>query len=183
MKVTETELKGCLIIEPKVFKDERGYFFESFNEKYFEDKTGLKTLFVQDNEALSHRGTIRGLHFQKGIHAQAKLLRVVKGEILDVVVDLREDSETYGEVYKIILSENNKKQLYVPKGFAHGYSVLENNTILHYKCDAPYFPESESGIHYLDSNLNIDWLLKKEEHIVSEKDQNLPNLDEIVGKV
>ena len=173
MKILETNLKGNFIIEPKMFKDERGYFFESFNKNKFKQITGIEINFIQDNEALSNKGTLRGLHFQKGEYAQAKLVRVVKGKVLDVVVDLRKDSDTYGEHFSIILSEENKKQLFVPRGFAHGYAVLEDNTIFQYKCDNFYSPENEAGIKYDDDDLNIDWKLKEEEIILSEKDTKL----------
>ncbi len=173
MIVTETNLKDCFVIEPKIFGDTRGYFFESFNEKVFEDKTGLSINFVQDSEAFSNKGVLRGLHFQKGMHAQAKLVRVVKGKVLDVAVDIRPDSKTYGKHFAIILSEENKKQLFVPRGFAHGYAVLENNTIFNYKCDNYYHPTSEGGIIYNDPNLNIDWMLDENEILLSDKDKKL----------
>ena len=133
MKVTQTDLKGCFILEPKIFNDGRGYFFESFNKKVFEEKIGLTVNFVQDNQSISQRGTIRGLHIQKGKFAQAKIVKVIKGKVLDVVVDVRENSKTFGQYFSCVLSEKNKKQLFIPRGFAHGYSVLENNTIFVYK--------------------------------------------------
>ncbi|MCL4127266.1 UNVERIFIED_CONTAM: hypothetical protein GTU68_013937 [Idotea baltica] len=173
MKVTETFLKGCFIIEPKIFEDDRGYFYENFNKKNFFVKTGLDVNFIQNNEAKSNKGVLRGLHYQKGKFAQAKLVRVVKGKVQDVVVDLRENSETYGKHFSVILSEENKKQLFVPKGFAHGYAVLEDNTIFSYKCDSYYSPENESGIIYNDVTLNINWKLKHNEIILSRKDKNL----------
>ena len=170
MEVTRTNLEGCFILEPKVFGDERGYFFESFNK---ENLTSFEINFVQDNEAFSNKGILRGLHFQKGEYAQAKLVRVVKGKVLDVAVDLRKDSDTYGKHFSIILSEENKKQLFVPRGFAHGYAVLEYNTIFQYKCDNFYSPENEGGIRYDDEILNIDWKLNKQEVLLSLKDKNL----------
>jgi len=173
MVVTETSLKDCFVIEPKIFGDERGYFFETFNKKTFQEKTGLDVGFVQDNEAFSNKGVLRGLHFQKGEFAQAKLVRVVKGKVLDVAVDVRPNSKTYGKHFSIVLSEENKKQLFVPRGFAHGYSVLEDNTIFAYKCDNYYAPNEEGGIIYNDISLQIDWLLEKDEIIVSEKDKKL----------
>lgn len=179
MEVKETYLKGCYVVEPKVHADSRGYFFEAFNKSVFEHLTGIKINFVQDNEALSNRGVVRGLHFQKGDFAQAKLVRVIKGKVLDVVVDLRGDSTTFGECFSITLSEENKKQLFVPSGFAHGYAVLENNTIFSYKCDNFYYPDAESGIMYNDLDLNIDWNLREEEMIISDKDQKLPSLKSI----
>lgn len=174
MKIIETYLKDCFFIEPKVFGDDRGYFFESFNKKVFEEKTGLEINFVQDNEAFSNRGVLRGLHFQKGEFAQAKLVRVVKGKVLDVAVDIRPNSATYGKHFSIVLSEENKKQLFVPRGFAHGYAVLEDNTIFTYKCDNFYYPNEEGGIIYNDSNLAIDWKLSKDEIQLSEKDKVQP---------
>ncbi|MGB1043394.1 MAG: dTDP-4-dehydrorhamnose 3,5-epimerase, partial [Tenacibaculum sp.] len=173
MIVKETNLKGCFVIEPKIFGDERGYFFESFNKEKFKDLTGIKIEFVQDNEAFSNRGVLRGLHFQKGEFAQAKLVRVVKGKVLDVVVDVRPNSKTFGQSFSIILSEENKKQLFVPRGFAHGYAVLEDNTVFVYKCDNYYYPQAEGGIIYNDSSLKIDWMLSEEEVSLSEKDKIL----------
>ncbi len=174
MTVKETHLSGCFVIEPQVFGDDRGYFFESFNQKVFEEKTGLEVNFVQDNQSMSQRGVLRGLHFQKGEFAQAKLVRVIKGRVLDVVVDIRPDSTTYGQSFSIVLSEENQKQLFVPRGFAHGFSVLEDNTIFSYKCDNYYNKESEGGIIYNDKDLNIDWKLSEAEVQLSEKDKLLP---------
>jgi dTDP-4-dehydrorhamnose 3,5-epimerase len=176
MKVKETKLKDCFIIEPTVFGDDRGYFFESFNKEKFKELTGKEIEFVQDNEAYSNRGVLRGLHFQKGEFAQAKLVRVVKGKVLDVVVDVRPNSKTYGETFSCVLSKENKKQLFVPRGFAHGYAVLEDNTIFVYKCDNYYEPKSESGIIYNDTTLNIDWMLPENEIILSEKDRILQSI-------
>ena len=173
MKVTETNLKGCFIIEPTVFNDERGSFFESFHQKKFEEKTGLKVNFVQDNQSISQRGVIRGLHLQKGEFAQAKLTRVIKGRVLDVAVDLRKDSPTFGKHFSIELTGNNNKQLFIPRGFAHGFSVLEDDTIFAYKCDHYYNKESESGVVYNDKDLDIDWMLNEEEMILVEKDKLL----------
>lgn len=175
MKVINTPLKGCFIIEPQLFSDNRGYFFESFNQSKFEEILQRKIDFVQDNEAFSNRGIVRGLHFQKGKHAQAKLVRVIQGKVLDVVVDLREDSDTYGEHFSMILSGENKKQLFIPRGFAHGYSVLEDHTVFVYKCDNYYHKESEGGIIYNDEKLNIDWMLPESEIQLSEKDKVLSN--------
>jgi dTDP-4-dehydrorhamnose 3,5-epimerase len=180
MKVIETKLKDCYIIEPTIFGDDRGYFFESFNKEKFKELTGKEIEFIQDNEAFSNRGVLRGLHFQKGEFAQAKLIRVVKGKVLDVVVDIRPESKTFGEVYTCVLSSENKKQLFVPRGFAHGYSVLEDNTVFVYKCDNYYQPKSESGIMYNDSTLGIDWMLSKDEIILSEKDSILLPLTELM---
>ncbi|MCH3883750.1 dTDP-4-dehydrorhamnose 3,5-epimerase [Tenacibaculum aquimarinum] len=179
MMVTKTHLQDCFVIEPKIFGDDRGYFFESFNQQVFEEKTGLLINFVQDNEAFSNRGVLRGLHFQKGAAAQAKLVRVIKGKVVDVAVDVRPKSKTYGKFFSIILSEENKKQLFVPRGFAHGYAVLEDNTIFTYKCDNYYDSSSEGGIIYNDSDLKIDWMLNENEIILSEKDKILPLLKNI----
>lgn len=179
MQVTETKLKGCFVIEPTIFGDGRGYFFESFNKEKFKELTGQEIDFVQDNEAFSNRGVLRGLHFQKGKYAQAKLVRVVKGKVLDVVVDLRPDSLTYGLSFSCILSEENKKQLFVPRGFAHGYAVLEDNTVFVYKCDNFYHPASEGGVLYSDKSLNVDWMLSEDEIMLSEKDKVLKPLKEI----
>ncbi|MCH3881387.1 MULTISPECIES: dTDP-4-dehydrorhamnose 3,5-epimerase [Tenacibaculum] len=179
MMVTKTHLQDCFVIDPKIFGDDRGYFFESFNQQVFEEKTGLLINFVQDNEAFSNRGVLRGLHFQKGAAAQAKLVRVIKGKVVDVAVDVRPKSKTYGKFFSIILSEENKKQLFVPRGFAHGYAVLEDNTIFTYKCDNYYDSSSEGGIIYNDSDLKIDWMLNENEIILSEKDKILPLLKNI----
>ena len=176
MTISETKLKGCFILEPNVFKDKRGYFLESFNKKSFEEELGLTTNFVQDNESFSTKGVLRGLHYQAGSFSQAKLVRVIKGEVLDVAVDLRKDSSTFGQYVSIKLSEDNKKQLFVPRGFAHGFVVLSETAIFSYKCDNYYNKASESGIIYNDPTLNIDWGLAKKSLIVSEKDLILPTL-------
>lgn len=175
MIVEETNLIGCFVLKPTVFEDDRGYFFESFNKEKFFDQTGVEVDFVQDNQSKSNRGVLRGLHFQKGEFAQAKLVRVIKGSVLDVAVDLRKDSSTYGQYFSTILSEENKKQLFVPRGFAHGFAVLEDDTIFSYKCDNYYNKESEDGIMYNDSDLQIDWKLKSSEIQLSEKDKVLPS--------
>ena len=146
MVVKETYLKGCYLITPRVFNDKRGYFFESFNTIQFEKQTGLKITFVQDNQSLSNKGVLRGLHYQKGDNAQAKLVRVIKGSVLDVCVDLRPESKTYGKYFSIVLDAKQHQQLYIPKGFAHGFIVLEEDTVFAYKCDNYYNPESEFGI-------------------------------------
>ncbi|TXD49700.1 dTDP-4-dehydrorhamnose 3,5-epimerase [Polaribacter sp. IC073] len=177
MKVTETSLKGCYIIEPIVFGDKRGSFFEVFNKKIFREKTGLKIDFVQDNQSISQKGVLRGLHLQKGGFAQAKLVRVVKGKVLDVAVDVRKDSPTYGKHFSIELSEENNKQLFVPRGFLHGFITLEDDTIFSYKCDNYYNKESEDGVLFDDKNLNIDWKLEEKEIQLSKKDKNLPNFN------
>ncbi len=173
MVVEETYLKGCYVLTPKVFNDERGYFLETFNEQVFFDKTGIKTRFVQDNLSKSSRGVLRGLHFQKGNNAQAKLVQVISGKVLDVCVDIRKDSKTFGNYFSILLDDIDKKQLYVPKGFAHGFIVLMDNTIFSYKCDNFYNKASESGILFNDKYLNIDWNFNEEEIIISDKDTQL----------
>ena len=179
MKVTETKIKGCFIIEPRVFNDERGYFFESYSQKNFEDLTGLKINFIQDNESFSTKGVLRGLHFQKGEFAQAKLVRVTHGKVLDVAVDLRSDSDTFLQVETAVLSSENKKQLFVPRGFAHGFIVLSDTVVFNYKCDNSYNKASEGGIIYDDPTLNIDWVLDSSEFIVSEKDRVLPTVKDL----
>jgi dTDP-4-dehydrorhamnose 3,5-epimerase len=176
MTISETKLKGCFILEPKAFIDKRGYFFESFNQKTFNQIIGKETIFVQDNESLSQKGVLRGLHYQEGAYAQAKLVRVIKGKVLDVAVDIRKNSITYGKHFSVILSEDNKKQLFIPRGFAHGFVVLSDTAILSYKCDNYYHKPSERGIIYNDSNLNIKWQLPEESLIISEKDLILPTL-------
>jgi dTDP-4-dehydrorhamnose 3,5-epimerase len=173
MEVKGTNLKGCYILQPKIFEDKRGYFVESFNQKIFNKLVGLNVNFVQDNESQSSKGVLRGLHFQRGEYAQAKLVRVARGSVMDVAVDLRSDSETYGHHFSIILSDENKTQLYVPRGFAHGFLVLEDNTVFNYKCDNYYNKASESGIIYNDKDLNIDWNMPEKDLIISEKDQQL----------
>ena len=176
MKFTETELKDCYIIEPNVFEDDRGYFFESFSQRIFEDQTGLKVSFVQDNQSRSSYGVLRGLHFQTGEHAQAKLVRVLEGEVLDVAVDIRPESRTYLQHVAIKLSAENKRQLFVPRGFAHGMVVLSEKVEFFYKCDNFYNKDSEGGIIYNDPKLKIDWIVKEEELVLSDKDKVLPNI-------
>lgn len=177
MKFIPTALKDCYIIEPKIIGDERGYFMESFNEKTFEENTGKQVHFVQDNQSFSKKGVLRGLHYQAGEFAQAKLVRVLEGEVLDVAVDIRPDSETYGKSVSVILSAENQKQFFIPRGFAHGFIVLSETAVFFYKCDNFYNKESEGGISYDDKTLNIDWKLAKSELIISEKDQTLPALE------
>lgn len=176
MKVTETKLKGCFIIEPTVFKDARGYFFESFNEPKFEQLTGQNGHFVQDNQSASTYGVVRGLHFQKGEHAQAKLVRAIAGRVFDVAVDIREGSETYGQWFGMELSAENNLQLYVPRGFAHGFSVLSETAVFAYKCDNGYNKASEGGLMFNDPDLNIDWGIPEDKMNLSEKDLILPFL-------
>lgn len=174
MKVTETKLKGCYEIEPSIFEDSRGYFFESYNQEKFDQLTETKTKFVQDNQSKSSYGVLRGLHFQKGEHSQAKLVRVLSGEVLDVAVDIREGSPTYGEHVAVRLSAENKKQLFVPRGFAHGFIVLSEHCEFFYKCDNFYNKEAEGGIVYNDRNLEIDWVVDTNKISISEKDKLLP---------
>jgi len=178
MNIQETKLKGCFILEPRKFADERGYFFESFNEKAFNDLTGTNTHFVQDNQSYSKKGVIRGLHEQAGEHAQAKLVRVLKGEVIDVAVDARPDSPTFGQHVSIDLSAENNKQLFVPRGFLHGFSVLSDEAVFFYKCDNFYNKESEQGILYNAPELNIDWGIAAGKETVSEKDLILPTFNE-----
>jgi dTDP-4-dehydrorhamnose 3,5-epimerase len=179
MKAIETKLKGCFILEPNVFKDSRGYFFESFNQNKFNALIGQEVNFVQDNESFSSKGVLRGLHFQTGDYAQAKLVRAVKGTVLDVVVDMRKESPTFSKHFSIELSEDNKRQLFVPRGFAHGFIVLSETAIFSYKCDNFYNKPSEKGLRYDDPSLAIDWRLPTKEFIVSEKDLVLPTLSNI----
>lgn len=179
MNVVSTEIEGVYIIEPQVFGDERGYFFESFNAKHFHAQTGIEANFVQDNESRSRKGVLRGLHFQREPHAQAKLVRVVQGRVLDVAVDIRKDSSTFGKYVAVELSGDNKRQLFIPKGFAHGYVVLEDNTVFQYKCDEYYHPESEDGIAWNDPQLGIEWGIHESEVILSEKDRVRDTIDSI----
>jgi len=170
MEIQETGLKDCLIIKPRVFEDPRGYFFESFNKKTFEEQTGLSGNFVQDNQSFSSYGVIRGLHAQSGEFAQAKLVRVLKGEVLDVAVDARPGSPTYGKHISVKLSANNHLQLYVPRGFLHGFSVLSEAAEFFYKCDNFYNKASELGVIYNDADLAIDWMIPADKAAVSDKD-------------
>ncbi|TDQ09974.1 dTDP-4-dehydrorhamnose 3,5-epimerase [Pedobacter metabolipauper] len=173
MKVEETKLKGCFIIEPTVFKDSRGYFFESFNQPKFEELTGQSGNFVQDNQSASTYGVVRGLHYQAGKYAQAKLVRVLEGSVLDIAVDLRYGSETYGQWISVELTAENNLQLYIPRGMAHGFSVLSETAVFAYKCDNVYNKQSEAGIRYNDPDLGIDWGIPAEKMSLSEKDLEL----------
>lgn len=175
MKVIETEIKGVVILEPQIFKDSRGYFFESFSKRSFEDLVG-KVDFVQDNESMSTYGSVRGLHYQLPPYTQAKLVRVIKGCVLDVAVDLRKDSETFGKHISVELSEENKRQLFIPKGFAHGFAVLSKEAVFEYKCDNYYASGYEGGIKFDDPSLDIDWKIPSGEMILSEKDKVLQAL-------
>ncbi len=178
MNVIETAIPGVVIIEPRVFEDARGYFFESFNQREFEEKVG-PICFVQDNESKSSYGVVRGLHFQKGEHAQSKLVRVVKGAVLDVAVDIRKGSPTFGKWVSVELTEENHRQCFIPKGFAHGFSVLSEEVIFLYKCDNFYAPQSEGAIAWDDPDLNIDWRIPADKIILSAKDSKHPLLREL----
>jgi len=176
MKIEETKILGCFVIEPRVFGDERGYFFESFNRDKFEEIIGYKVNFVQDNQSYSKYGVLRGLHLQKGDDAQAKLVRVLSGKVLDVAVDLRKGSPTYGQHVAVELSAENKKQLFVPRGFAHGFVVLSETAEFFYKVDNNYAPQSEGGLLFNDPELGIDWKVEEKDILVAEKDYNHPLL-------
>lgn len=178
MKLIDTGIKDLFIIEPKVFGDHRGYFLETYSEKLFKE-LGLNYKFVQDNESYSKYGTLRGLHFQKDEYAQAKSVRVVSGKVLDVAVDLRPGSETYGQSYAVELSDENKRIFIIPRGFAHGFVVLSPTAIFNYKCDNFYYPAHEGGLLYNDPDLNIDWKVSPEDIILSDKDKKNPLLREI----
>ena len=171
MRILKTDIEGVYIIEPHLFEDERGYFFEAFSERKFAELTGIETRFVQDNESRSAKGVVRGLHFQLPPHAQSKLVRVVRGKILDIAVDIRRGSPTFGHYVAVELSEHNHRQLFIPRGFAHGFSVLEGDAIVEYKCDNYYAPETEGAIRWNDPTLAIDWKVADNEAIVSAKDK------------
>lgn len=177
MNFIKTKLEGCFIIEPKIFKDERGYFVESYNKNVFDKGVGQNINFVQDNQSFSSKGVLRGLHYQTGEHAQAKLVRVLQGEVLDVAVDIRPNSQTFGAHVTLLLSAENGKQLFVPRGFAHGFVVISETATFFYKCDNFYNKASEGGIIYSDKTINIDWQFLTNELLVSEKDQILPSLE------
>ncbi len=179
MRVEETKLKGCYIIHDTVFEDSRGYFFESFNKQKFDALTGTNTTFVQDNQSKSTRGVLRGLHFQKGEHAQAKLVRVIEGSVLDVAVDLRKESPTFGQYVAVELTATNHLQFFIPRGFGHGFVVLSDTATFFYKCDNFYNKESDGGVIYNDPTINIDWKIDSSELILSEKDTNQPSLEQI----
>ena len=170
MNIIDTDIAEVKIIEPRIFKDKRGYFFESFNEQNFVE-TVCKTKFVQDNESMSSKGVLRGLHYQMPPFAQSKLVRVIKGEVYDVAVDIRKGSTTFGKYVGVLLSEENKRQFFIPRGFAHGFLVLSDEAIFSYKCDNYYSLQSERSIKYDDTDLNIDWIIDKEKLILSEKDK------------
>lgn len=178
MKISETGIEGLTIIEPRVIKDERGYFFESYHRETLETM-GIHQTFIQDNQSRSVEGVIRGLHYQKEPHAQAKLVRVTEGKIFDVAVDIRKGSPTYGKWFGAELSEQNQLQLLIPRGFAHGFSVLSPFATIFYKCDAYYHPPSDSGIRFNDPDLQIDWKVDTASALISEKDRGLPYLKDI----
>ena len=177
MRMIPTKLAGCFIVEPQIYADERGYFFESYNQKAFEEQSGLKINFVQDNQSYSSKGVVRALHYQLGEYAQAKLVRVLNGTVLDVAVDLRKGSDTFGEHVAVELSAENKKQLFIPRGFAHGFVTLSKTAEFFYKCDNFYNKASEGGIVYNDPTLKIDWILAENQLLVSQKDAALPNFE------
>lgn len=175
MEVIKTSIDGVLIIEPRIFEDSRGYFFESFSQREFEEKIGPIN-FVQDNESKSSYGVMRGLHFQRPPYTQSKLVRCVRGAVLDVVVDIRKGSPNYGQHVAVELTEDNHRQFFIPKGFAHGFSVLSDTAVFQYKCDEFYRPEADGGISILDASLNIDWCIPTDKAILSEKDTKHPML-------
>lgn len=179
MRVFKTDIEGVLIVEPMVHGDQRGYFMESFSERDFEAATGLNVRFVQDNESRSRRGVLRGLHFQREPYAQAKLVRVMQGRVLDVAVDIRPGSATFGRYVAVELSADNHRQLFIPKGFAHGYVVLEEDTVFQYKCDEYYHPEVEDGIAWNDPQIGIEWPLSDNEITLSDKDKHRRLLKEL----
>ena len=177
MNFIPTTISDCFIIEPQIISDDRGYFMESFNENKFQNGIGQDVHFVQDNQSFSSKGVLRGLHYQTGIHAQAKLVRVLSGEVLDVAVDIRPESKTFGQYTSALLSAENQRQFFVPRGFAHGFLVLSETATFFYKCDNFYNKESEGGIIYNDVSLNIDWQFSTEKLLISEKDMHLPTLE------
>ncbi len=180
MPFIATPFKDLWVFEPKVFEDSRGYFFESFNQKEFETSTNLSTRFIQDNQSKSDYGVLRGLHFQKGEFAQAKLVRVLSGAVLDVVLDIRRNSDTFGQHFSIELSAENRKQLFVPRGFAHGFAVISETTEFFYKCDNYYAPKQEGGIIFNDADLQINWQIPTEKVVISDKDWKLSTWKEFL---
>lgn len=178
MNVLKTAIEGVFILEPRLFKDARGYFFESFNQREFDEKVG-RTVFVQDNESKSSYGVVRGLHIQKPPYTQSKLVRVVKGAVLDVAVDVRKDSPTFGQHVSVELTEDNHRQFFIPKGFLHGFSVLSEEVVFQYKCDDFYAPASEGAVAWDDPDLGIDWRIPADKVILSEKDKHHPRLKDV----
>lgn len=179
MHIVKTSIVGLFVLEPKIHGDERGYFMESFSERDFAAQAGLDVKFVQDNESCSRKGVLRGLHFQNEPYAQAKLVRVVRGKVLDVAVDIRPESPTFGKYVTTELSGENHRQMFIPKGFAHGYLVLEDNTVFQYKCDEYYHPEAEGGIAWNDPRIGIEWGVEADDVILSDKDKNRPMLSSL----
>ena len=180
MEIIKTDIEGVIIIKPQIFKDSRGYFFESFSQREFNEKV-TPIQFVQDNESCSSYGVMRGLHFQKPPYSQSKLVRCVKGSVLDVAIDIRKGSPTYGKHVAIELSAENHLQFFIPKGFAHGFAVLSEEAIFQYKCDEFYTPQSEGGIQLMDESLGINWPISADKAILSEKDKKYPKLSEIIS--
>lgn len=183
MRIEKTKLEGCYIIHDTIHGDDRGYFFESFNKKTFFDATGLAVDFVQDNQSKSQRGVLRGLHFQHGEYAQAKLVRVLQGKVLDIAVDIRKNSPTFGQYISLELTEDNHTQFFIPRGFAHGFAVLSESAVFFYKCDNFYNKVSEGGIIYNDLDLNIDWQLQESEIFLSDKDKKLPSFKQMISAI
>ena len=183
MNFIATKLQDCYIIEPKIITDARGYFMESFNEKIFLNEVGQNVHFVQDNQSFSTKGVLRGLHYQCGEHAQAKLVRVLQGEVLDVAVDIRPNSATYGQYEAVVLSAENQKQFFVPRGFAHGFLVLSETATFFYKCDNYYHKLSEEGVHPLDKTIGINWQIPEEKMILSQKDKELQSFENFKNKL
>ncbi|MGQ2117401.1 dTDP-4-dehydrorhamnose 3,5-epimerase [Ornithobacterium rhinotracheale] len=183
MTVKETEIQDCFLIQPQIFGDERGYFFESYNQEKFNQETGLNVRFVQDNQSFSTYGVIRGLHIQMGEFAQAKLVRVVHGKVLDVAVDARKDSPTFGKIVCAELSAENQSQLFIPRGCLHGFSVLSDEAIFQYKCDNFYNKQSESGVIFNDKDLNINWQIEETNASISEKDRELNSWQNFIDKL
>lgn len=183
MEYINTEFRDLIVCQPKLLGDSRGYFYETFNEQRFQSQTGISVHFVQDNQSMSQYGVVRGLHMQGGEFSQAKLVRCIKGKVLDVVVDLRKNEPTFGKTFSVILSEENHTQLFIPRGFAHGFSVLSETAVFVYKCDNFYNPDFEIGLAYNDPKLAIDWQLPAADFIVSEKDQNNPAFAEAFAKL
>lgn len=180
MEIIKTDIEGLIIIKPQIFKDSRGYFFESFSQREFNEKV-TTIQFVQDNESCSSYGVMRGLHFQKPPYSQSKLVRCVKGSVLDVAIDIRKGSPTYGKHVAVELSAENHLQFFIPKGFAHGYAVLSKEAIFQYKCDEFYTPQSEGGIQLMDESLGINWPISADDAILSDKDKKYPKLSEITS--
>lgn len=180
MNIIKTDIEGVLIVEPRIFGDARGYFFESYNARDFREQTGIDVTFIQDNESCSSYGVVRGLHFQKPPYAQAKLVRVVEGTVLDVAVDIRKGSATYGQHVAVELSADNKRQLFLPKGMAHGFAVLSERAVFQYKCDEYYHPEAEGAIAWDDPTLAIDWKIELDKVLLSDKDRRHPSFNDFV---